>query len=202
MGLFDIFRKRRKCKTRKKRRPNSTVSRPRQNFTKLKSDIENIQAEIKTLNIILHKHDDDITEHTILIGNHCKELEKLEQIVAKPAIIPSNQEYAPISRPIDSITPLLSPVKIPERQQEKFDISRFSEQEKRILSVFFQNHDMALSYVDIGSTLNKSPNTVKNQIRQIDLKANLFDKTIDSDQRNRFKLKDGLKIEKYLNIHE
>ncbi len=82
----------------------------------------------------------------------------------------------------------------------KFDINRFSEQEKRILAVFFQNQQMALSYVDIARTLNKSPHTVKNQMRQMRLKADLFDRTVDNDSRNRFKLKDGLRVEKYLNV--
>jgi hypothetical protein len=33
------------------------------------------------------------------------------------------------------------------------------------------------------------------------MKADLFTKNIDADNRNRFKLRDGLKIEKYLNVN-
>ena len=59
---------------------------------------------------------------------------------------------------------------------------------------------MALSYADIAHSLNKSPHTIKNQMRQINIKADLFDKNIDDENRNRFKIKDGLKIERYLNV--
>jgi hypothetical protein len=59
---------------------------------------------------------------------------------------------------------------------------------------------MSLSYVDVARSLNKSPYTVKNQIRQMRLKADLFDKMIGDGGANRFKLKDGLRIEKYLNV--
>ena len=59
---------------------------------------------------------------------------------------------------------------------------------------------MALSYRDVGSMLSKSANTVKNQMHQILIKADLFERIIDNDMRNRFRLKDGIKIEKYLNI--
>jgi IS30 family transposase len=59
---------------------------------------------------------------------------------------------------------------------------------------------MALSYTDIARALNKSPYTVKNQMRQMRLKADLFDRTVGDQSRNRFKLKDGLRIEKYLNV--
>jgi hypothetical protein len=48
--------------------------------------------------------------------------------------------------------------------------------------------------------LSRSPYTIKNQIRQIRLKADLFDRTVGDQSRNRFKLKDGLRIEKYLNV--
>ncbi|MFC1794065.1 helix-turn-helix transcriptional regulator [Planctomycetota bacterium] len=82
----------------------------------------------------------------------------------------------------------------------KFDINHFSEQQKKILAVFFQNQDMSLSYVDIGRILNKSPHTIKNQMREIRLKADLFDRTFGEQSRHRFKLKKDLRIEKYLNV--
>ena len=60
---------------------------------------------------------------------------------------------------------------------------------------------MALSYRDVGSMLSKSANTIKNQMHQILIKADLFERIIDNDMRNRFRLRDGIKIEKYLNIN-
>jgi hypothetical protein len=59
---------------------------------------------------------------------------------------------------------------------------------------------MTLSYADIGRILNKSPLTIKNQMREIRLKANLFDRSIGEQNRHRFKLKKDLRIEKYLNV--
>jgi len=68
--------------------------------------------------------------------------------------------------------------------------------------VFFQNKDMALSYADVAKYLGKSPNTIKNQMRQVSMKADPFNYTVGDESRKRFKLKDGLKIEKYLGISE
>ena len=57
---------------------------------------------------------------------------------------------------------------------------------------------MALSYRDIASSLNKAPTTIKNQIHQILLKADILEKHTDTGMTNRFRLKDGVRIEKYL----
>ena len=70
-----------------------------------------------------------------------------------------------------------------------------TEQEKRIIGVFLDHHDMALSYQDIAKSLDKSPYTVKNQMRQINMKADIFDRTVDSQNKNRFKLRRHLKVE-------
>ena len=40
---------------------------------------------------------------------------------------------------------------------------------------------MALSYVDIAKYLGKSPNTIKNQVRQINMKSDLFNYTVDNE---------------------
>ena len=81
-------------------------------------------------------------------------------------------------------------------------MDRFSGQEKRILSVFFENHDMALSYVDIARALGKSHHTIKNQMHQITSRADLFDVAVDHGQRKRFRLKDNVKIEKHLKMNK
>jgi DNA-binding CsgD family transcriptional regulator len=109
---------------------------------------------------------------------------------------PPPSQTSPTQRP-DWTT---KPVQSNETNSSKFDIDRFSNQEKRILQVFFQNPEMPLSYRDVAHVLAKSPNTIKNELRQINTKADLFTKNVDADNRNRFKLRDGLKIEKYLNI--
>ena len=59
---------------------------------------------------------------------------------------------------------------------------------------------MALSYKDISRYLQKSPNTIKNQLRQLRMKAEMFNQTVDEGNRNRFRLKDGLRVDKILNL--
>lgn len=200
MGLFDFFRKKRKVKTKRKKRSRKSSFRAKPVIEKIKADIENLQGQVGTINIVLNKHNDELLEHTRLIDGHSKALEKLEQIVRKTPINSPAEEKAPANRPVAMINPPTIPNPPTDNLDRKFDINRFSEQEKRILAVFFQNKDMALSYIDIATALNKSPHTVKNQINRMRLKAELFDRTIDNDSRNRFKLKDGLRVEKYLNV--
>ena len=200
MGLFDFFRKKRKVKVKRKRRTRKPPSKKKQTLEKIKADIGNLQTQLKTINIALDKHNDELSQHSKLINEHSKALEKLEQIVTKTPIIPPAEEKTQVNQPVAMINPPAMPNPPTENLDRKFDINRFSEQEKRILAVFFQNKDMALSYIDIATALNKSPHTVKNQINRMRLKAELFDKTVDNDSRNRFKLKDGLRVEKYLNV--
>lgn len=200
MGLFDFFKKKRKVKAKRKKRTRKPPARKKQTLEKIKVDIENLQGQLKTINIALNKHNDELLEHTKLISGHSKALEKLEQIVTKTPILPPAEEKTQANRPVAMINPPAMPNPPTDNLDRKFDINRFSEQEKRILAVFFQNKDMALSYIDIATALNKSPHTVKNQINRMRLKAELFDKTVDNDSRNRFKLKDGLRVEKYLNV--
>lgn len=195
MVFWNLFSKKKKSKT--KRRTRHTQGR--QNIDKLKTDIEDLRVQIRTINIALEKHDDRLAEHESSIEKNSRKIADLEQLVAT-APLKKPDDKAPLSdRPIAPAMPSALP-KIPVvPKTNKFDIDGFSFQEKRILNVFFQNQDMALSYKDIATSLNKSPNTIKNQMHQINIKANLFYKTVDPDGRNRFKVKDDLRIEKYLN---
>jgi len=202
MGLFDFLWKKKKNKTRRKRRSRKSVHKTKHDINKIKTSIENLKIQIGTMHIALKKHDDELSEHTQLIGEHTKGLEKLEQIVNTAKIAPTIEEKTQSSRPAALINPLAVTKPSTEASSNKFDINCFSEQEKRILAVFFQNQQMAISYVDIAKILNKSPHTVKNQMRQMRLKADLFERTVDNDSRHRFKLKDSLKIEKYLNVSQ
>ena len=200
MGLFDIFKKKKKVKTRKKKHRKNTIPKTREDIIKLNSDIKNLQSQIGTIDIVLQKHDNDIAEHSILIAKHSRNLEKLEQLIANQPVSPPKLDSFPAGRPITTTN--LSPLfhNTPLKQPNNISVNRFSPQEKRILSVFFQNTGMALSYVDIAHSLNKSPSTIKNQMGQINIKSDLFTQSIDNENRKRFKLKDGLKIEKYLNV--
>jgi len=196
MRLFDFFRKKRKARPRRKR-SSSRASKARKSV-KVQSDIRNIQAQLKTVNILLDRHNEELLEHKKLIGDQSGKLEKLEQIVTSTKTTAALIQNSPPPRPITMVNLPIKSQTPTEDSGQKLDIDRFSEQERRILSVFFQNPGMKLSYVDIASALNKSPCTIKNQMREIRLKADLFNRTRDNDSRNRFKLKDSLKIEKYL----
>lgn len=185
MGLFDFFTKRKKAKKRKpssKKHPSS------------QKEIHNLKTRFNAVNLVLEKHEKEISENTTLLKEHSLKLKNLEDILANPA---TNQPILSTNlseRPASTTRPAQSNI----NNNNKFDIDKFSQQEKKILSVFFNNQDMALSYRDIAGTLGKASNTIKNQIHQILLKADIFEKSIDTGMVNRFILKDGLKIEKYL----
>lgn len=193
-----MFRKKRKTGSRKRRR---TVT-SKQDFQKITKDIQDLQTQASATNTILHKHGQDITRHETLLERHSEQLDTLEQLVLRPTVYPANIDFPTVNRPEASLNPAVSAQRQSQQQIQRFDIARFSEQEKRILTVFFQNKDMALSYADIAKYLGKSPNTIKNQMRQVSMKADLFNYTVGDESRKRFKLKDGLKIEKYLGISE
>jgi len=144
------------------------------------------------VNLVLKKHEKEISENTVLLKEHSLKLKTLEDLLAKPTTGQPILSTSLPERPDSTIKPVQTNV------SNKFDIDRFSQQEKKIISVFFNHQDMALSYRDIAGILGKAPNTAKNQIHQILLKADIFEKSIDTGMVNRFKLKDGLKIEKYL----
>jgi hypothetical protein len=69
-----------------------------------------------------------------------------------------------------------------------------------LITVFFGNRSRPLSYADAAALLGKSAYTVKNQMNQIRQKADLFDCSIGRQSRHFFKLKDDLKVEKYLDL--
>ena len=193
MGLFSIFRKKRK---KQRKRSSNTSKKTRPYINKIKGQIENIVNQISTINIALKKHNDQLLEHTQVIKNNANGLKKLEQLVESL----STQAYESNTYLTENTIRPGTDQSIPQKSTQKFDIDQFSEQEKRILAVFFQNKSSSLSYLDLAKMLNKSAHTVKNQMNQIRQKADLFERTIGRQSRNLFKLKNDLKIEKYLNI--
>jgi len=200
LNFLSIFQKKKKNAKRRKTR-KSHSSKNKEEFNRLTSNLNNLRAQLGTVNILLKKHDEEITENSLILEKHVSRIEKLEEIVAKQPTSPTIGGINLASRPTLTTELVSTPQSEAQFQSQKLDISRFSPQEKRILSVFFQNQDMALSYADIAQYLSKSPNTIKNQVRQINMKADLFNYKVDNESRKRYKLKDGLKIEKYLNIN-
>ena len=189
MGLFDFFIRRRPKTAKRRRSKGCGIT--------VKQQIAGIKGQVDLINNVLQKHQKDIEENSALLKEHGQKLKNLEDILTNQPMGLSLRQTSPTQRPDWTA----KPVQANGINSCKFDINKFSNQEKRILSVFFEHQDMALSYRDVGSMLGKSANTVKNQMHQILIKADLFEKATDNDMRNRFRLKDGIKIEKYLNIN-
>jgi len=200
MGFFDLFRKKRKVRSKRRKQSRTFVSKLKQTFEEAKVDIDALRAQTQTINVLLEQHSKELSEHKVIINQHSARLSSLEQMINRQ---PANQELDrtnQVNRPGQTSSPALAMAFGAQQSSQKLDVNYFSEQEKRILAVFFQNQGMALSYVDVAGVLNKSPYTIKNQMNRMRLKADLFDRTIGDQSRNRFKLKDSLRIEKYLNI--
>ena len=186
MGLLDFFIKRKPTRRRRSKGYNITG----------RQQIADIRGQIDLIDKVLKEHRKDIDENAVLLKEHSQKLLNLENILTNQPMNPPPSQTSPTKRPDWTTKPVQSNV----TNSSKFDIGRFSNQEKRIMQVFFRHPDMALSYRDIAHALSKSPNTIKNELRQLNMKADLFTKNVETDNRNRFKLRDGLKIEKYLNM--
>jgi hypothetical protein len=189
MGLFDLFIRRKKRTDRRKRLKGQSIS--------VRQQIAGIKSQVESITGILQEHRKNIDENSTLIKEHTQKLKNLEDVLTNQPIFLPPRQTSPNQRP----DWLVKPVQSSGTNICKLDIDRFSNQEKLILSAFFNHQDMALSYRDIGSMLGKSANTIKNQMHQILIKADLFERLVDNDMRNRFKLKEGIKVEKYLNIN-
>lgn len=189
MAWLGLFRKKKK----RKKTTRKSVSNRTQG---IKGKVEKLEAEIKTIHLLLQNHDQSIIQHTQTLETHTQKLEELvDQAESnQPEIIVNNTNpgYKSPQIPETNIAPV--------EKSDKLNIDSLSGRERKILHVFFQHPDMALSYADIGSFLHKSPNTIKNQLRQLRLKADLFSQSTDADNRNRFRLKDQLRVENYLNL--
>jgi len=183
-----------------RRQSRASVAKLKESFEKARVDIDALQARTQTTNALLEQHSKELSEHKGIIEQHSVKLSTLEQAVnCQPANLRLTWNSR-ASRPDQASSQATAATPSNLQSPQKLDVDCFSEQEKRIMAVFFQNQGMALSYTDIARALNKSPYTVKNQMRQMRLKADLFDRTVGDQSRNRFKLKDGLRIEKYLNV--
>ena len=200
MGFWQWFNGNGKAKNGKNKRTEPLDPRIARAFGRVKRDIKAIKAGIAQIDTQLTRHSEALADNTRAIHDHTNRLSTLEELVVPaPQALPpapqkqderTNRSISPTSRPVQPTNRLVEtdPLEIP-------DIDNLSQQERNILGVFLGHPDMALSYLDIAKSLGKSPNTIKNQIRQISMKASLLDKTVDDKNKNRFKLKKHIKIE-------
>lgn len=196
MGLLDLFRARtRPPKASPWQEEHHRLAAALSNVSE---QVLTLDAEIGTIHMALNRHENAITECKSLTDRHSKALMQLEQLV-------SSQPAVPIGRIDRFCTTLGAPV-LPivepaaHTQARRLDIDRFSEQQKRLLAVFFQNRAREMSYADVAAALGKSAHTVKNQMNQIRHKADLFDCVTGPESRNFFKLKDDLRVETRLKV--
>ena len=200
MGLFDLFRKRKNHRRRRAGSAGTARVKLKETIEKARTDIDRLQAQTQAMGVTVDQHSQQLSEHTRRIEEHSARLSPLEQMVSRQRADLGLGGTSQAGRSDQASNPASSAAMIAPPSSQKLDVNCFSEQEKRILAVFFQNQGMALSYVDIATAMGKSPHTIKNQIGQMRLKADLFDRTVGDESRNRFKLKEGLRIEKYLNV--
>ena len=199
MGLFDFFIRKRQVSVQRRKSVPSRITKIDEIIRTNRTNFQHFRKDLAEMSTMLDRHGGELTEHKRLIDDHTAKLASLEQRLAAPTAAPQ-RELSPVSRPIlpNNLPIATNPPMYPVPQRHNID--SFSPQEKRILSLFFENPGMALSYVDIAKVLDKSSNTVKNQIHQLIMKADLFERAIDNQNRNRFKLKEGLKIDRFFNV--
>ena len=170
----------------------------RQAFGRVKRDINKLRTDVAAAHSQIDTNSQAIAANAKVLQGHTSRLSRLEEIVIAAPLTEQRQE-CPTSRPRQSTNRLVA-TRPPEAEPAaRLDMSSLSQQEKKIIGVFLANRHMALSYLDVAKSLGKSPHTVKNQIRQLNIKASLLDKTVDADNKNRFRLKKQLKIETDLN---
>ena len=197
MGLLDLFRMR--TRPPKANPWQEGYRRLAAALANVSDRVLNLNREIGTIHIALNQHENAITECRNLTHQHGKALAQLEQIVNSQPAEPINHSNRSInmSLPPPALSAAESAAHAPARRLE---VDRFSDQQKRLLAVFFQNKDREMSYADVAVALGKSAHTVKNQMNQIRHKADLFDCVTGPESRNFFKLKNDLKVETRLKV--
>jgi hypothetical protein len=196
MGLLNLFRrsKRPAVRTGPYREP---ACGPVPGAYDLRTHVQKLDAQIETIHMALRRHEEAITDCQNLTDQQGKTLARLENLVDHLSAPVPVYTQRPVHRTwTPSGPPAAPPVGPPPVHQ--LDVNQFSPEEKRLLSVFFQNRGREMSYADVAALLDKSAYTVKNQMNQIRQKADLFDCLIGRQSRHFFKLKDDLKVEKYL----
>ena len=185
MGLFGIFKT--SARQAKIEACQEEQQRLAATISELKAQVTTLDAQVGTIHLALGKHEDAIAQCKGLAEQHSRSLAQLEQLVGSPPVQPPTPY---VNRPAGAL--MAAPA------THKLNVDQFSEQQKRLLAVFFQNRDRELSYADLGTILGKSAHTIKNQIHQIRHKADLFDRVIGPQSRSFFRLKDDLRVEKHL----
>jgi hypothetical protein len=123
--MFDLFRsKRTKANVSQEEHRRLAAA-----FYDLRTQVTNLDAQIATVHLALRRHEDDIATWKDLTDRNSKALSQLEQLVNTPSVQPP-------ARHAD-----LSVTRMVGTPARRLDLDRFSEQQKRLLGIFFQNRD-------------------------------------------------------------
>jgi len=189
-----------------RRRTNDNVTKNKSDATatgalvRLTADLQRLSGRLNTVDIALKRHDDRLARHEVRLQEHAQMFQTLEQKIAiSPA---SPRTFRAAGRQREAVGSRVSSDAARPKPAQQFDIEQFTEQQKRLLAVFFQNKGRRMSYADLAAVMNKSACTIKNQVNQIRRTADLFDCSIGSQSRNLFKLKDDLRVEQYLKVSQ
>jgi DNA-binding CsgD family transcriptional regulator len=157
-----------------------------------------MDSQIAAIHSAMRDHDLAIAGCKGLLDQHSTAMARLEQLVS---VQTTAMPPAP-NRPTEAAagSALAAEARPDVVNRHKLDIDHFSQQEKRLLAIFFQNRNMEMSYADVARVLGKSAYTVKNQMNQIRRRADLFHRSTGDQGRNRFRLKEDLRIEQYLHV--
>jgi len=196
MRLWKLLKKSKAHRAAKEKYRRS-VSDMERTVSKLDAQVKDLRAQVRTVHLVLGTHDRQIIHCRKHVRRHGRALARLEHIAGEHPVAGRAPNSATILRPPRPGAPLQNTGE-PIASGGKFDIDQFTEQEKRLLTVFFQNKGRRMSYADVAQILNKSTYTVKNQLNHIRHKADLFEQSVGNQSRNLFKLKDDLRVEKYL----
>ena len=155
---------------------------------------DNIKRDAR-INKIFNK----LNTHSTTLYQLKKELEKLNQLMNELSSKAVREPILPAvgHRPVALMRPNSTTGRLNTPGYE-LPITNLSPKEKKIIGVLIGHKDMILSYEDIAKVLENSISTVKNQINQIKNKANLLIEIRDETGKKRYKLKDNIRLEKYI----
>jgi len=187
-----------------RRRTNDNVTKNKSDATatgalvRLTADLQRLNGRLHTVDIALKRHDDRLARHEVRLQEHAQMFQTLEQKITTSPAFPMTFRTA--GRQREASGSRVSSGAARPKPAQQFDIEQFTEQQKRLLAVFFQNKGRRLSYADLAAVMNKSACTIKNQMNQIRRTADLFECSIGRQSRNLFQLKDDLRVEQYLKV--
>lgn len=202
MGFWAWLQVRKKEKKVNAKRKTRQAADPKisQAFGRVKQDIKNLENGLTEVQQQITQHTHLLNEHTSLFQQQNARLATLEERVTAPATvfpegIPVTNRPVPATNRLVATNPTNRPVNAEGQTTAPLDLKNLTQQEKRILRVFLDHRCMSLSYRDISRSLNLASNTIKNELRQLNMKAPLFDIQVDNDHKKRFQLKKHLKLQ-------